>query len=90
MGGARATPCSHGMPIEVASKANAVDQWYEDYCKEGLCHEKDRVSSDPAATYLPLVYQHHDATSGALNTTVLEQPLDFTTLASKYEKFAIY
>lgn len=37
---------------------------------------------DPAAKYLPLVYQEFN------HTQILEQPLDFTTLAQKYNDFA--
>jgi hypothetical protein len=35
--------------------------------------------------FLPLVYQEGNGT--VANTTVLEQPLDFTTLAEKYDAF---
>jgi arylsulfatase A-like enzyme len=37
---------------------------------------------DPAARYLPLVYQEFN------QTRILEQPLDFTTLSDKYTAFA--
>lgn len=40
---------------------------------------------DPAATYLPLVYQ--DRTKN--ESRILEQPLDFTTLAKKYSDFTM-
>lgn len=43
----------------------------------------DANDADPAAKFLPLVYQE-------LNQThILEQPLDFTTLAQKYNDFAM-
>lgn len=42
---------------------------------------------DPAGTYLPLVYQTRDTPDHSLNTTVLEQPLDFSTLDEKYNNF---
>lgn len=38
---------------------------------------------DPAAKFLPLVYQ------AMKSTRILEQPLDFTTLAQKYNSFAL-
>ena len=41
------------------------------------------LSSDPAGQWLPLVYQDND------QTRVLEQPLDYTTLAEKYNSFAL-
>jgi arylsulfatase A-like enzyme len=49
--------------------------------------ESDTSSSqnqdnDPAARYLPLVYQEFN------QTRILEQPLDFTTLSDKYTAFA--
>jgi arylsulfatase A len=40
------------------------------------------VLDDPAGKYLPLVYQEFN------RTRILEQPLDFTTLAQKYNDFA--
>jgi len=40
-------------------------------------------TGDPAALYLPLVYQKHN------RTRIIEQPLDLTTLAQKYNDFAI-
>ena len=40
-----------------------------------ICHH----STDPAGCFLPLVYQNRLG-NGVLNTTVLEQPLDFTHL----------
>jgi arylsulfatase A len=44
--------------------------------------DDDQVSYDPAGYYLPLVYQDRN------ETTVLEQPLDLTTLGAKYRMFA--
>ena len=38
---------------------------------------------DPASLYLPLMYQELN------KTTILEQPVDFTTLAEKYNQFAV-
>jgi len=44
-------------------------------------------SDDPAGTHLPLVLQQTDPNDGTINTTVLEQPLNFSTLTSKYDEF---
>eukprot|EP00934_Nitzschia_sp_Nitz4_P003453 Nitzschia sp. Nitz4//scaffold42_size132992//46093//47946//NITZ4_003391-RA/size132992-processed-gene-0.8-mRNA-1//1//CDS//3329551694//3443//frame0 len=49
--------------------------------KESSAPEAD--DDDPARTHLPLVYQEFN------ETRVLEQPLDFTTLAYKYNDFAL-
>jgi hypothetical protein len=43
------------------------------------------VPVDPGGEFLPLVYQ--DAANNV--TRILEQPLDFTTLARKYNTFAL-
>ena len=57
------------------------DQYAESgYVKPEEC-ETTR-DPDPAGQHLPLVYQEHN------RTRVVEQPLDFTTLAKKYEAFA--
>jgi len=40
------------------------------------------IDGDYASWYLPLVYQEHN------RTRIVEQPLDFTTLAEKYNHFA--
>eukprot|EP00049_Salpingoeca_infusionum_P011946 m.211356 g.211356 ORF g.211356 m.211356 type:complete len:613 (+) comp15059_c2_seq9:316-2154(+) len=45
------------------------------------------IPPDPARTYLPLMQQIRNS-SGGVETKVLEQPLDFTSLAQKYSDFA--
>ena len=76
--------------------------WFEDYCAAGFCEDKlkkqlrrlgendvEKIchhSTDPAGCFLPLVYQNRLG-NGVLNTTVLEQPLDFTHLGKKYSDF---
>jgi arylsulfatase A len=98
MGGARATSCLHDEEIPSRHRDPDEQPWWEDYCEAGFCGEetlkikfgdldRDDSFSDPAGTYLPLVYQNHQGSRGALNTTVLEQPLDFTHLADKYNDF---
>jgi len=92
MGGARATPCLHEelkLPPASTDKDQRSKTWWADYCTAGFCDAEDYVQTDPdpAGTYLPLVYQSHLGNNKALNTTVLEQPLDFTHLAQKYNTF---
>ncbi len=99
MGGARATQCPHPNPSDTAADAaDVTGDWRDDYCDAGFCLDEDRVpvehsrrrdlrGNDPAGTFLPLVYQHHSTDNGKLNTSVLEQPLDFTHLAEKYSDF---
>ena len=87
MGGGRATKCNSKVGVKSDSLAKPHEQWYKEYCGEGWCHESDRPSSDPAATYLPLVLQTHSMSGGKVNTTVLEQPLDFSKLAGRYNSF---
>ena len=62
------------------------------YCEAGFCLQdgegevvERENGSDPAGTYLPLV--HQTTANGNVTTIVVEQPLDFTTLASKYSTF---
>lgn len=67
--------------------------WYrEQYERSGLLDAACRKESDtcnkhgdddPAGRFLPLVLQKSN------HTYILEQPLDFTTLASKYNDFAL-
>ena len=88
MGGGRATPCANVQrPVHRVDGLRRHDGWYDDYCQDGWCHISDGKGNDPAATYLPLVHQSHDP-GGALNTTVLEQPLDFSKIGGKYNQFA--
>ena len=86
MGGARATPCGD----EASSSAPEHEPWWTQYCKAGFCaddeEQRSLKGSDPAGTYLPLVHQINLG-RGIRNTTVVEQPLDFTHLAEKYSDF---
>ena len=86
MGGARATPCGD----EASSSAPEHEPWWTQYCKAGFCADDEEQRSlkggDPAGTYLPLVHQINLG-RGIRNTTVVEQPLDFTHLAEKYSDF---
>lgn len=54
---------------------------------QGSCQKSETCDysgdDDPAGNFLPLVYQSMN------KTTILEQPLDFTTLALKYNAFAM-
>lgn len=47
--------------------------------------ENKEGPADPAGDFLPLVYQN----AAKNETNILEQPLDFTTLAEKYNSFAL-
>ena len=90
MGGGRATPCSENRhSSDHAADLRHHKGWYTEYCTQGWCHHSDQTGNDPAATYLPLVLQTHgDGADATLNTTVLEQPLDFSTIGQKYNAFA--
>jgi len=89
MGEARATPCDRsGMRTAPGTKKAYTEESLEQYVEAGLtrppsAHEKD----DPAGNFLPLVSQQR-ASDGTINTTILEQPLDFSKLSSKYADFA--
>jgi len=89
MGTARATVCGNSTSTKNIYDTHHFDPraWRGDYCKAGYCACADENDQDdPAGKHLPLVYQVREA-DGTMNTTVLEQPLDFTTLAQKYESF---
>ena len=56
---------------------------YRDYDESVISNQTCQATlDDPAGHWLPLVHQIHN------KTTILEQPLDFTTLAEKYSAFA--
>jgi len=84
MGSARATPCQ-GDTVHTAAKPTITIEdltgSYEDMGYVGDGNQK--LHNDPGGSFLPLVYQ--DASNK--NTTVLEQPLDFTHLAEKYSAY---
>ena len=65
----------------IADGENTWDQYVEaGHARKG---ELSSDLNDPAAAFLPLVHQIDG------NTTVLEQPLDFTTLAIKYNAYVL-
>jgi len=94
MGAARATPCnctSSSCPVAAATAAaEPLSGWArEAYAAAGYLLQQDSRAghsnepSDPASDFLPLVYQEGG------KTQVLEQPLDFTRVADKYNSFAL-
>jgi arylsulfatase A-like enzyme len=67
---------------------NGNRSFAEAYLGMGLVADDDDDNEffsceDPAGNYLPLIYQEHN------KTRIVEQPLDFTTLANKYRDFAV-
>ena len=81
MGEARATPCDQsGMRRPPGGKKDDV---LAPYVEAGLAPPPSASErADPAGDFLPLVSQRRGA-DGGVNTTVLEQPLDFSTLSQK-------
>jgi hypothetical protein len=69
-------------------KANSFEELWQQYIDAGFAPAAATAGPphDPAGDFLPLVHQAA-AGNGVVNTTVLEQPLDFTTLADKYKAF---
>jgi arylsulfatase A len=74
MGEGVATTCPNNNSSTTASDIPHFNQTVADI-------DDDEISYDPAGYYLPLVYQQDNQTS------VLEQPLDLTTLSDKYRMF---
>ena len=103
MGEARASLCSRsgmrvppGKPTEDVlapsgmrvSPGKPTEDVLAPYVEAGLAPAPSRnESNDPAGNFLPLVSQKKTA-DGGVNTTVVEQPLDFSTLSQKYADFA--
>lgn len=86
MGQARATKCNstqEGVACGAATPDDGESWMRGAYEQHGYLHPRDVASSDPGGGLLPLVYQEHKT------TRVLEQPLDFTHLAEKYNDFAV-
>ena len=93
MGEARRTPCA-GKSVQLPERVTPGNYVYT---------ESDSVHGDDIQNLhdlnkgggmLPLVYQSGGVTSNTdgkynSNTTVLEQPLDFSTLAPKYSDFVL-
>ena len=78
MGDARATPCSS------AQRHTRTIQGAEYGQQSG---DRSGAPPDKASLFLPLVHQSPGLEHS--NTTVLEQPLDFSTLGQKYNTFAL-
>ena len=95
MGDGIASRCPADAYQEGSARENVEGQdhgWYkEHYRNRGLlqasCQRPDSCNhsgeEDPAGNFLPLVFQASN------RTYVLEQPLDFTTLAQKYNSFTM-
>lgn len=84
MGRARTSKCNltqTPLQQQTAAEQRGKRAWesYEDYLALGATDPM--VGTDPAEDWLPLVSQ------GPNGTQVVEQPLDFTTLAEKYVDF---
>ena len=88
MGNARATPCKS---TSTTSSSNSSSSSITTTSAVARIIQGSRVyaalQSDPAAAFLPLVYQERGQQHA--NTTVLEQPLDFSTLGPKYNAFIL-
>lgn len=78
MGEARATSCN-GTQTVPAEHSKCVEQQ-----QQGTAKNSGDGGNDPGGDILPLVYQEKGKP-----TQVLEQPLDLTTLADKYNNFAV-
>lgn len=86
MGNARTTTCpSSDDDTEMMEKEIEPDlqhtEGHTGRTKTRMPHRPPE-DGDYATWYLPLVYQEHN------RTRIVEQPLDFSTLADKYNKFA--
>jgi arylsulfatase A len=86
MGQGRATACSNPESGVPCMEGLTDEEWGKSqYAALGYLSEDDVAANngdDPGAAWTPLVHQ----TNG--KTTVLEQPVDFTFLAEKYNNFA--
>lgn len=86
MGEARATSCSKDADRQdTASRHTQKDGWMRELYEEAgwVDAAAEGFDDDPAARFLPLVYQEFN------KTTIVEQPLDFTYLAEKYNSFVL-
>lgn len=81
MGEARASSCKQG-DDDIAARHGSDAGWMREMYEEaGYVDATVEGTGDPAGNFLPLVYQKFN------QTTILEQPLDFTHLADKYNNF---
>lgn len=81
MGKARATSCNKSEE-EVGTDFGEASWMRQLYEEAGFVDSSVEGLGDPAEDFLPLVYQEMN------KTTIVEQPLDFTKLAEKYNDFA--
>jgi arylsulfatase A len=99
MGQGKVTPCDNEPSIGIdgtfeedteRTLVRKQEAEWDAYVEAGytLDDDKEDIASgrDKAGNFLPLVYQQKTA-DNKVNTTVLEQPLDFTTLAPKYKDY---
>ncbi|KAL3910572.1 MAG: hypothetical protein SGPRY_009006 [Prymnesium sp.] len=86
MGEARARRCDRsGMRAAPGKRADDV---LAPYVEAGLASPpSDQERGDPAGSFLPLLSQKRRA-DGSVKTTVVEQPLELSTLSQKYADFA--
>ena len=88
MGSGYTSPCTDSGEggDDATNKKDAQEFDCRSYAEARYLHPDDcsmfEDDPDPAGKHLPLVLQKDG------QTTILEQPLDFTTLAEKYERFA--
>ena len=91
MGAARASPC--GSPSAttagISAATSALESLLQPYIESGFSQPLTAPeASDPAGDFLPLVSQRRSQADGRVHTTVVEsQPLDFTSLSTKYTAF---
>jgi arylsulfatase A len=83
MGKARATSCNKSQGVSASPNGDMGDWMRQLYEEAGYVDTTVEDQSDPAGSFLPLVYQEFG------KTKVLEQPLDFTTLADKYNDYVM-
>jgi len=98
MGRARRTPCPGKTQVTEMMQASNFKYTIEDNVHGTLENLADLNSEDPS-DLVPLVFQSGGVSSTpgaqtktgayAKNTTILEQPLDFTTIAPKYNQFVL-
>jgi arylsulfatase A len=83
MGEARATSCNKDQDIPAQPDLDDTAWIRQAYEEMGFVDAAAEAqgNGDPAGSYLPLVYQEFN------KTTILEQPLDFTKLAGKYNDY---
>lgn len=81
MGQAKATSCNKSEGTSAARSGSS--EWMRELYAEAGYIDETVEGNDPAGDFLPLVYQEFN------KTHILEQPLDFTTIAEKYNKYVL-